>query len=168
MKDIRVVLLIATALAAVGCHNEEDCGGQVLPAGVELEMTLTSTVSDEGCDGLGASLGDVVRYVTDEPVDVGAHNKCLSETLEPPGAGELYGLSVDFCVRRRGGFICEGSLLACPSQSARLDVATSFGDLPATGSESRGVYAVEVSADAQGACAAVRCRQQFDATTKRL
>ena len=169
LKHIIVLLAAATPLAAGGCHNEADCGGQTLPAGVELEIALTQVSSNEGCDGFGATLDDEpVRYATSEPVDVGAHNKCLSETLEPPSGGELYGVTIDFCYTVPGGFACEGNLVACPEQSARLDVAVHFGDLPASGSDSAGLYSVDVSADAQAGCSAVRCRQLFEALTTRL
>ena len=169
MKDMTVaVFLFACTLATLGCHNEEDCGGQVLPKGVELEVTLTGAVSEEGCDGLGASLGSELRHVIGDPVDVGAHNKCVTETFEPPAAGELYGVTIDSCVPRRGGFDCQGSLLACPSQRGWVEVRASFRDLPGTGSESSGLYVIDVIADAQGDCAAVICRQVFDAAIKRL
>ena len=169
LKRIVVPLVAATALVAGGCHNEPDCGGQTLPAGVELEIALTQVSSNEGCDGFGATLDDEpVRYATSEPINVGAHNKCLSETLEPPSGGELYGVTIDFCYTVPGGFACEGNLVACPEQSARLDVAVHFGDLPASGSDSAGLYSVDVSADAQAGCSAVRCRQLFEALTTRL
>lgn len=99
LRGIIIPLVAATLCATGGCHNEPDCGGQTLPAGVELEIALTRVSSNEGCDGLGATLDDEpVRYATGEPVNVGAHNKCLAETLEPPSDGELYGVSIDFCI----------------------------------------------------------------------
>lgn len=162
-----MVSIVAAALATAGCHNEEDCGGQVLPAGVELEVTLTGTVSDEGCDGMvGTSLGSQIRHVTGKPLDTGAHNKCMTETLEAPA--ELYGFSIDSCVASSGGFTCVGSPLTCPSQRGSLDIDVFFGDLPAAGSKSEGLYGVEITAGEEGDCPAVDCNQLFDVVIKRL
>jgi hypothetical protein len=93
------VPLVAAALllTAGGCDIEPDCRGETLPAGVEVEVVPTNVLSDEGCDGLGATLDDEpISYTTGDPIDVGAQhggaqNNCLAETFVPPDVQELYG-----------------------------------------------------------------------------
>lgn len=164
------VLLVAAALLLTtgGCDIEPRCPGETMPAGVEVEVVLTNVVSDEGCNGLGASLDDEpLRYTTDEPINVGAHDNCPTETLAAPGVEELYGVSIDFCSTRPNGFTCQGHLVSCAEQRARLEVGLLFDDLPAGGQGTR-QYFVYISADEHGDCPRVKCDQQFDAATTLL
>jgi hypothetical protein len=164
-----VPLVAATLLlTAGGCHTEEDCPGEKLPAGVDVQVLPTKMVSEVGCNGLGAALGDdPIGYTTDDPIKVGAHDDCPTETLAPPDVQELYGVNIDFCSTRPNGFTCEGHLARCAEQSAVLEVGLLFRDLPA-GSPSIRPYFVYITADQTGDCPRVQCEQAFDATTTRL
>jgi hypothetical protein len=162
-------LVAATLLlAAGGCHTEENCPGETLPAGVKVQVLPTKMVSEVGCDGLGASLDDEpIGYTTDDPIEVGTHDDCPTEALTAPDVQELYGISIGFCSTRPNGFVCEGHLARCAEQSAVLEVGLLFRDLPA-GSPSTRPYFVNITADQTGDCPRVQCEQVLDATTTRL
>lgn len=127
-------------------------------------------MSDQGCMGLGATVSDPpMIFSIGEPVDVGAHNECLIETLVPGDMEELYGVKIDFCYARSSGFACEGHRIDCPGQNGRLDVSLLlFGDVSPIGSVSARSYYVAITADARGECPAVSCEQAFEATVTRL
>jgi hypothetical protein len=164
------VLLVAAALLLTtgGCDIEPRCPDEALPAGVEVEVLPTNVVSDEGCDGLGASVDDEpLRYTTDDPIMFGTHEKCPTETLAAPDVEELYGVSIDFCYKRSNGFTCEGHLVSCAEQKARIEVSLLFRDL-AAGTQGTRQYFVDISADEHGDCPRVKCEQQFDAATTLL
>lgn len=165
----RILGPMALVVAAAACHNDEDCVNDVAPAGVKLEVVPETVVSNEGCDGVGATLDDSpLTYTTGEPVNAGARNKCLVETLLNPDAKELYGVRIDFCSADWNGFQCEGHLVGCAAQSARLRVGLLLDGSPDVGRPTKTPYFVYVSADQQDDCPRVDCKQEFEATTTRL
>jgi hypothetical protein len=158
----------AVLLTAGACHTEEDCRSEVMPAGIELEVVPTRVVTDSGCEGLGASLDDEPRtYTTGEPVDVGAHNKCLADSFVAPEVSELYGVSIDFCYGDSNGFTCEGQMAGCAEQEARLTVGLIVDGVPAVGTSNTTPYYVYIAAEPNGDCPRVDCEQELEATTTR-
>lgn len=161
------LLLVGAALLLTtgACDIEPRCPGETMPAGVEVEVLLTNVVSDAGCNGLGASLDEEpLRYTTDDPINVYTQDSCPTETLAAPDAEELYGVSIDFCSTRPNGFTCQGHLVSCAEQRARIEVGLLFNNLPA-GTQGTRQYFVYISADEHGECPRVKCEQQFDAAT---
>jgi hypothetical protein len=114
------VLLVAAALLLTtgGCDIEPRCPGETMPAAVEVEVLPTNVVSDEGCNGLGASLdGEPIIYTTGKAANRGEPHNCPVETLATPDVQELYGVRIDFCFTRALGFTAKATWYAAPSKA---------------------------------------------------
>ncbi|MDF3065234.1 MAG: hypothetical protein K0R38_835 [Polyangiaceae bacterium] len=162
-------VLILASLIVVGCHLDKDCDNDVASAGVQLEVRPQQAVTNEGCDGVGATVDDApITYTTGEPVNAAPRAKCLVPTLVAPDRDELYGVRIDFCYAEWGGFKCQGKLVGCGAQSAQVHVGLRFDGTPSVGDPVDVPYYVYVSADPEGDCPRVQCEQEFEATMTRL
>ena len=67
------------------------------------------------------------------------------------------------------GFTCQGHLLSCVEQDARMSVTTSIPrSLGRVGDEGEGTYTVEFIGQQQGECPALNCLEEFKTHVKRV